>query len=156
VLTELVGAQVRLLRTLLATIADPDRALGSGLLGHAKARLLAPLPRIGEVNLAQVVAEVGPILDRAGDVEHASAECGATPVTRASGKAKAVAFGWAANPKARQALTTFQQLPAQFTVGGQAVCRRPPTRQAPPPRRPHPGPRLASGHLGLLAHQHRL
>jgi transposase len=107
VLTELVGAQVRLLRTLLATIADLDRALGAGLLGHAKARLLAPLPRIGVVNLAQVVAEVGPILDRAGDVEHASAECGATPVTRASGKTKAVAFRWAANTKARQALTTF-------------------------------------------------
>ena len=107
VLTELVGAQVRLLRTLLATIADLDRALGAGLLGHAKARLLEPLPRIGEVNLAQVVAEVGLILDRAGDVEHASAECGATPVTRASGKTKAVAFRWAANTKARQALTTF-------------------------------------------------
>ena len=32
-LTELVGAQIRLLRTLLATIADRDRALGAGLLG---------------------------------------------------------------------------------------------------------------------------
>jgi transposase len=107
VLTELVGAQVRLLRTLLATIADLDRALAAGLLGHPKAKLLETLPRIGEVNLAQVVAEVGPILDRASDVEHASAECGATPVTRASGKTKAVAFRWAANAKARQALTTF-------------------------------------------------
>ena len=98
-LTELVGAQVRLLRTLLATITDLDRALAAGLLGHPKARLLETLPRIGEVNLAQVVAEVGPILDRAGDVEHASAECGAPPVTRASGKTKAVAFRWAANAK---------------------------------------------------------
>jgi hypothetical protein len=76
---ELVGAHVRLLRTLLATIADLDRALAAGLLGHTKARLLETLPRIGGDNLAQVVAEVGPILDRAGDVEHASAECGATP-----------------------------------------------------------------------------
>jgi transposase len=107
VLTELVNAQVRLLRTLLSTIADLDRALGAGLLGHAKARLLAPMPRIGEVNLAQVVAEVGPILDRAGDVEQASAECGAAPVTRASGKGKTVTFRWAANTQARQALTTF-------------------------------------------------
>jgi transposase len=107
VLTELISAQVRLLRTLLATIADLDHALGAGLLGHAKAKLLADLPRIGEVNLAQVVAEVGPILDRAGDVEHAAAECGATPVTRASGKSRTVAFRWAANTKARQALTTF-------------------------------------------------
>jgi hypothetical protein len=33
-LTELVNAQVRLLRTLLATIADLDRAIGAALLGH--------------------------------------------------------------------------------------------------------------------------
>jgi transposase len=107
VLAELVGAQVRLLRILLATIAELDRALGAGLLGHAKAGLLAPLPRIGEVSLAQVVAEVGPILDRASTVEHATAECGAAPVTKASGKSKAVTFRWAANAKARNALATF-------------------------------------------------
>ena len=94
VLAELVGAQVRLLRILLATIAELD-ALGAGLLGHAKAKLLAPLPRIGEISLAQVVAEVGPILDRASTVEHATAECGAAPVTKASGKSKAVTFRWA-------------------------------------------------------------
>jgi transposase len=157
VLTELVGAQVRLLRTLLATIADLDRALGAGLLGQAKAGLLAPLPRIGEVNLAQVVAEVGPILDRAGDVEHASAECGATPRHPSLGQDQGRRLpvgGQYQGPAGPDHLC--QQLAAQFTVGSQAVCRRPPTRQAPPPRRPHPGPRLAPGHLGLLAHQHRL
>jgi transposase len=78
-LAELVRAQVRLLRTLLGTIADLDRALGAGLLGHAKAGLLAPMPRIGEVNLAQLVAEVGPILDRVDNAEQAIAECGAAP-----------------------------------------------------------------------------
>jgi hypothetical protein len=157
VLTELVGAQVRLLHTLLGTIADLDRALGAGLLGHAKANLLEPLPRIGKVSLAQVVAEVGPILDRAGSVERAGAECGATPVTRASGKSKAVAFRWAANTKAPAGADHLrQQLAPQFAMGGKAVCRRPPTRQAPPPRRPYPGPRLAPGYLGLLAPQHGL
>ena len=82
-------------------------ALGAGLLGHAKAGLLAPLPRIGEVSLAQVVAEVGPILDRASTVEHATTECGAAPVTKASGKSKAVTFRWAANTRARKAMTCF-------------------------------------------------
>jgi hypothetical protein len=52
VLTELIGAPVRLLRTLLATIRELDRTVGAALLGHAKAELLAPMPRIGEVNLA--------------------------------------------------------------------------------------------------------
>jgi transposase len=106
-LAEVVGAQVRLLGTLLGTIADLDRALGAGLLEHAKAALLAPLPRIGEVNLAQVVAEVGPILARACDVEHACAEVGATPVTKESGHSRAVNFRWAVNTQARQALAIF-------------------------------------------------
>src|SRR5829696_2868566 len=79
-LTELVNAQVRLLHTLLATIADLDRAIGAALLGHTKAKLLAPMPYIGEINLGQIVAEVGPILDRASSAEHAIAECGAAPV----------------------------------------------------------------------------
>jgi transposase len=107
ILTELVSAQVRLLRILLATIADLDRALGAGLLGHPKAALLTPMPRIGEVNLAQIVAEVGPILDRATTLEQAIAECGAAPVTRASGTTKTVRFRWAANHQARAALHTF-------------------------------------------------
>ena len=106
-LTELVRAQVRLLRSLLRTIADLDRAMGAALIEHAKAQLLAPMPRIGEVNLAQIVAEVGPILARAVDVEHACAEVGASPVTKESGKGRAVNFRWAANTKARHALSTF-------------------------------------------------
>jgi Transposase/Transposase IS116/IS110/IS902 family len=106
-LTELVRAQVRHLRCLLGTIADLDRAAGAALLEHAKAPLLAPLPRIGEINLAQVVGEVGPILDRAVDVEHACAEVGATPVTKKSGQSESVHFRWAANTRARKALFTF-------------------------------------------------
>lgn len=107
ILAELVRAQVRLLRTLLATIADLDRAMGAALLEHSKAQLLAPLPRIGEVNLAQIIGEVGPILARALDVDHACAEVGATPVTKESGKGRAVNFRWAVNTRARKALFTF-------------------------------------------------
>jgi len=106
-LAELVRAHVRLVRTLLETIADLDRAIGAALLGHPKAHLLASMPRIGEINLAQIVAEVGPILDRAVDVEHACAEIGAAPVTKESGKARAVTFRWAVNTRARDALGIF-------------------------------------------------
>ena len=106
-LAELVRAQVRLLRTLLAGIADLDRALGAALIGHAKTHLLAPLPRIGEINLAQIIGEIGPILDRAIDIDHACAEVGASPVTKESGKSRAVNFRWAANTRARKALATF-------------------------------------------------
>jgi Transposase IS116/IS110/IS902 family len=39
--------------------------------------------------------------------EHAAAECGAAPVTKASGKTSGVYFRWAANRRARKALTAF-------------------------------------------------
>jgi transposase len=106
-LRDLVLAQVRLLRMILRTIADLDAAIGGLLLAHPKASLLIDLPRIAEVSLAQILAEVGPILDRAADVEHAAAECGVVPVTRQSGKGRSVNFRVATNTKARFALTTF-------------------------------------------------
>ncbi len=106
-LAQLVSAQVRLLTSLLATIADLDSALGRALLTDPKASLLKHLPRIGKVNLAQVVAEVGPVLERSADCDHACAEVGAAPVTKKSGKSEAVNFRWAANTKARKALATF-------------------------------------------------
>jgi transposase len=108
VLRELVLTQVRLLRTLLASIANLDRAIAALLPEHPKTQVLAPLPRIGQnVNLGQILAEVGPILDRAADVEQAAAECGASPVTKASGKSTSVHFRWAANTRARKALQIF-------------------------------------------------
>lgn len=106
-LTEMVRVQVRLLRSLLSNIADLDRALGAALLEHAKASLLASMPRIGEVNLAQIVAEVGPLLCRSADVHEACALLGAAPVTKESGKGRAVNFRWAVNTQARQALSIF-------------------------------------------------
>src|SRR5207244_8575029 len=101
VLAEVVRAKVRVLRALLETIADLDRGIGAALLVHPSAELLAAMPRIGELNLAQILAEVGPILDRAVDVEHACAEVGAAPVTRESGKGRGVQFRWAGNTRAR-------------------------------------------------------
>lgn len=71
VLAACVAAQVQLLRALLAAIADLDRALRTALGAHPKTAVLAAMPRIGQVNLAQVLAEVGPFRwaanTRAGD-----------------------------------------------------------------------------------------
>ncbi len=108
VLAELVRHQVCLLRTLLHTGKELEHAITAVLPDHAKARLLAGLPRIGDgVNLAQVLSEVGPILDASLDVDHAAAQCGASPVTKASGQSRGVQFRWAANTHARQALQIF-------------------------------------------------
>jgi transposase len=92
-----------LLATLLATIAELDQAIGNRLGKHPKVRLLARLPRVGQLSHAQLLAELGPILDRASSAEHAAAQAGAAPVTRASGKTSSVHFRLAANHRARQA-----------------------------------------------------
>ena len=107
VLAELVRAQTALIRTALHTIAQLDAALGAVLLAHSKTAVLAPLPRIGEVNLAQVIAEVGPLLDRCDTADQAAAACGVAPVTRQSGKSRNVQFRFSSNTRARVALTCF-------------------------------------------------
>src|SRR5215211_6877283 len=103
----LVGAQVQLLRTLLVTIAELESRIATRVACHPRAKLLASLPGVGTINLAQLLAEVGPILDRVPSAEQAAAECGAAPVTKASGKTSGVYFRWAANRRARKALTAF-------------------------------------------------
>jgi transposase len=107
VLTELVRAQVRLLRALVAGIADLDRALVASLPEHDRAPLLETLPRVGRINLAQIVGEIGPLLEHAPDAEVVAAAAGAAPVTRASGERRGVAFRFACSGPARKALMTF-------------------------------------------------
>ena len=107
VLTELVRAQSRLIQTALDTIAQLDAAIGSVLLAHSKAHLLAPMPRIGEVNLAQVIAEIGPLLERCDTADQVAAACGVAPVTRQSGKSRNVQFRFSSNARARVAITCF-------------------------------------------------
>jgi transposase len=107
VLADCVRAQVTLVRTLLGTILGLERAIEAVLPGHPKSAVLGSLPRIGRVSLAQVIAEVGPIIERSAGPAAAAAELGAAPVTKASGKGRAVVFRWAANTKARDALGIF-------------------------------------------------
>ena len=107
VLAQLIGAQVQLLRSLQATIGELETAIKQRVAQHPRAKLLSTLPGVGTINLAQLLAEVGPILDRVSTAEQAAAECGAVPVTRASGKTSGVYFRWAANSRARTALTAF-------------------------------------------------
>lgn len=107
VVAQLVHAQARLVRTLLASIADLDRAIAALLDQHAKAQLLRPLPRVGTISLGQLVAEIGPLLDRTTSADQAAALCGAAPITKRSGQQRAICFRYATNTKARKALTIY-------------------------------------------------
>jgi hypothetical protein len=52
----LVRAQVQLLRTLLGTIAELEAAITTRVVLHPRAKLLASLPGVGTINLAQLLA----------------------------------------------------------------------------------------------------
>lgn len=71
-LGQLVQLQVKLVATTKASIADLDRAIALAVMDHPKTVILQTLPRIGKVNLAQVLAEVGPILERSLSCQQAS------------------------------------------------------------------------------------
>lgn len=106
-LRTITGTQVALLRTLQAAIADVEATIADRIAIHPRTRLLERLPGVGTINLAQLLAEVGPILDRVDNAEQAATECGAAPVTKASGKTTGVYFRWAANTRARKAVTAY-------------------------------------------------
>jgi transposase len=103
----MIAAQIQMLRSLQDAIADVERLIADRVNMHPRAELLRALPGVGTINLAQLLAEVGPILDRVDSTEQAATECGAAPVTRASGKTTGVYFRWAANTRARKATTAF-------------------------------------------------
>jgi hypothetical protein len=119
VLAQVVGAQTQLLATLLATIAELDQAIGNRLGNHPKVGLLARLPRVGQLSHAQLLAELGPILDRASSVH----------------------FRLAATIEPAKPCTSSPTTPATVPMGSHPVCRRPRPRQTPPPS--SPGPRRA-------------
>lgn len=104
---QVITAQVSVVRALQAGIDDLDKAIADKVKTHPYAALLADLPRIGTLNLAQIIAEVGPILERTTSFDQLAAETGIAPVTRASGKSHVVGFRHATNRRARQALHTW-------------------------------------------------
>ena len=107
VLEALVHGSVAQLRLLNTEIAHLETALAEALAAHPKTPLLRTLPRVANVSLAALIAEIGPLLERCANPEQVAALCGAAPVTKASGKSRTVTFRYTANRPARVAITSF-------------------------------------------------
>lgn len=104
---EVVQALVAVLSQLLGQLQPLSAAIAAALSQHPDGPLVQSLPRSGCVNAAQLLAELGDDRTRFPTPEQLAAEGGVAPVTRASGKHRAVGFRWACNKRLRQALTTF-------------------------------------------------
>lgn len=102
-----VLAMVRVIRTLNRSIRDLDRAVVAHLDEHPDAVVFRSLPRAGQVNAAQMLAEWGDCREAYDDPEGVAALSGMAPVTRRSGKYLAVGFRWACNTRFRNAMATF-------------------------------------------------
>jgi transposase len=104
---ELVRSLVTVLGPLIAQIQQLSAAIAAALADHPDGPVLQSLPRSGQVNAAQLLAELGDDRARFPTAERLAAEAGAAPVTRASGKRRGVVFRWACNKRLRQAITTL-------------------------------------------------
>lgn len=111
VLTHAVHDAVLALVTVLDAInaagKNLNRAVVARLGEHPDAEVFTSLPRSGQINAAQMLAEWGDSRAAYDGPDAIAALAGASPVTKASGKQHAVHFRWACNKRFRQATTIF-------------------------------------------------
>jgi len=104
---ECVRALVAVLKTVVAQLATLTLAVEHAIDAHPDGKIVTPLFRNGRVCAAQILAELGDDRARFVSSDHLAAEGGVAPVTRESGKHRAVLFRWACNTHLRKALTTL-------------------------------------------------
>lgn len=123
-----VLAQVAVLTALTAAEKNLDRSVVAHLGEHPDAAIFTSLPRSGQINAAQVLAEWGDSRAAYDSPDAVAALAGVTPVTKASGKYRAVHFRWACNKHFRKAITCFADnsrhaSPWAADVYAQAIAR---------------------------------
>ena len=102
-----VLAQVAVLTALTAAEKNLGRSVVAHLGEHPDAAIFTSLPRSGQINAAQVLGEWGDSRAAYDSPDAVAALAGVTPVTKASGKYRAVHFRWACNKHLRKAITCF-------------------------------------------------
>jgi transposase len=106
-LRDVVLAAVGVLTALNAAVKSLDRSVAAHLGEHPDGKIFTSLPRSGQVNAAQVLAEWGDCRQAYAGPDSVAALAGVTPVTSQSGKHRDVHFRWACNKRFRVAVTTF-------------------------------------------------
>ena len=98
---------VEVLRSLNRSIKNLDRSIAAHLGEHPDGKIFTSLPRSGQVNAAQMLAEWGDSRQAYDGPDAVAMLAGLVPVTKHSGKYHAVHFRWACNKRFRNAMTTF-------------------------------------------------
>ena len=121
---ECVRALVAVLRPLVAQIATLTAAAEHAVEAHPDAQVVTPMFRSGRICAAQLLAELGDDRARFISADHLAAEGGVVPVTRESGKHRAVSFRWACNMRLRTALTTLADSTRHTSPWARAIYQR--------------------------------
>ena len=107
-LRDAVLALVGVLKALNTAVKNLDRSVAARLGEHPDGEIFTSLPRSGQINAAQMLAEWGDCRQAYDATPTPSPRSpGCTPVTKPSGKHHAVHFRWACNKRFRVAITTF-------------------------------------------------
>ena len=115
---------VRVLRTLVAEIAELETHIREQLALHPDGPIFQSLPRAGTVRAAALLAEIGDCRARFPSSETLAALAGAVPSTRASGQHHVVTFRWACDKKLREALVDFAQDTVRASPWAEQLYRR--------------------------------
>ncbi|HYZ08664.1 MAG TPA: IS110 family transposase [Pseudonocardiaceae bacterium] len=102
-----VLALVGVLHALGAARRTLDRSVAAHLGEHPDEKIFTSLPRSGQINAAQMLAEWGDSRQAYDGPDAVAALARMTPVTTQSGKHRAVHFRWACNKRFRKAISTF-------------------------------------------------
>jgi transposase len=119
-----VRAVVAALQALVSQIVNLTSACEQALAKHADAEVVTPLFREGRLCAAQLLAELGDDRGRYVSADHLAAEGGVAPVTRASGRHRAVSFRFACNKRLRAALATLADTTRHTMPWARAIYER--------------------------------
>jgi transposase len=106
-LRDAVLAAAGVLAALNASVKTLGRSIAAHPGEHPDGAIFTSLPRSGQVNAAQVLAEWGDARQAYEHPDSAAALAGCTPVTSQSGKHRGVHLRWASGKRFRVAITTF-------------------------------------------------
>lgn len=103
----LVLTYVGVLGPVMSNLKHLEGVIAAQLAQHPDGPLVQSFPRTGRINAAQLLAELGDDRHRFASADQLAAEAGVAPVTRASGKHRAVLRRVACNKRLRQALVIW-------------------------------------------------
>jgi transposase len=121
---ECVRALVAVLRPLVGQLATLNGAIEHAVDAHLDGKIFTSLFRSGRICAAMLLAEIGDDRARFVSADHLAAEGGGAPVTRESGKHRAVTFRWACNMRLRHALAILADTTRHTHPWARAVYQR--------------------------------